>query len=241
MHAHTAVALFLMALSTSANCAQAAERGAAPGEEVEIDKIKDKYWSSDETTEVGVVQNRLYSKAKKFELGLDAGMMNSDPFLSVTSLGGSLGYSLTEYLGLQLYGWQASTKPSSALLTLQRDLNTTANTNEPRSYWGGEARASLLYGKLSFIGTAILYFDAHLSAGLGSIRTESGTSFTQTAGIGQQIHLNQLMSLNLDFRYLHYSERIVGKTVNDAGRFLGERSNTSTTVTLGISFFVSPF
>src|ERR1035437_10116113 len=51
-------------------------------EELKIDMIKRKYWAEGEATQMGVVQNRAYSKANKFSLGVDIGYNFGDPFLS---------------------------------------------------------------------------------------------------------------------------------------------------------------
>src|SRR4051812_39178086 len=93
------IASGVLLLGLASVSVSAAEGSGGAGEEVEIDKIKDKYWAGDEKTEVGVVQNRLYSKARKFELGVDYSVLNSDPFLSASTLGGALGYNVSEYLG----------------------------------------------------------------------------------------------------------------------------------------------
>ncbi|MEK6578820.1 MAG: hypothetical protein AABZ55_06305, partial [Bdellovibrionota bacterium] len=99
----------------------------APVEKVNVDAIKEKYWARGESSELGVVQNRLYSKEHKFEFGLLTGMTSTDPFLSVKTVGGHLGFHLSEYFGLQLIGWKSMTNPSSAL-TAFRDY-TGGDTN----------------------------------------------------------------------------------------------------------------
>lgn len=210
-------------------------------EEVEVDRIRERYWAQGKDAEVSVVQNRIYSKRNKFELGISAGSLNGDPFLSSYTLGASLGFHFSEYFSIHGFGWKAFVSPSSALNTLQGDLNTTANTNEPRSFFGGEIRGSLLYGKLSLSGLAILYFDAYLCGGAGSMSTESGNNLAGFIGIGQQIHLSQLFSLNLDYRFLRYNETILGKTPANKGQNLGERTNMGGVVTGSISIFLNLF
>jgi outer membrane beta-barrel protein len=210
-------------------------------EDVEVDKIRERYWAQGKDAEVSIVQNRIYSKKNKLELGITAGSLNGDPFLSSYTLGASLGFHLSEYFSVHSFGWKAFVSPSSALTTLQGDLKTTANTNEPRYFVGGEARGSLLYGKLSLSGLAILYFDAYLCGGAGSMGTESGSNLAMFFGIGQQIHLSQIFSLNLDYRFLKYNETIVGKTPSNLGQNLGERTNMGGVVTGSLSLFLNLF
>lgn len=216
------------------------ENHAPSGDDVEVEKIRERYWAQGKEAEVGVVQNRIYSKKHKVEFALTGGKLSGDPFLSTYTLGGSVGFHLTEYFSVHAFGWKAFVSPSSALLTLQNDLKTTANTNEPRSFIGGEARGSLLYGKLSLMGLAILYFDAYITGGAGRLGTESGGNFAYFVGIGQQIHVSQLFSVNLDYRFMQYQETIIGKvsgTNGNLGQSLGARTNQSGVVTLGVSLF----
>jgi outer membrane beta-barrel protein len=213
----------------------------APGaEEADVEQIKQKYWARGNETQLGVVQNRLYPKRHRFEISPTLGSLNGDPFLSSYAFGATLGFHFSEFFAFHLVGWDASVTPSSALKLLQQQLNTTANTNQPKWYFGGEARASVLYGKLSLLGMAILYFDAYFSGGLGVIATETGNNVLGSLGIGQQIHLSRLISLNADFKLMYYRETIIGKAPGDLGQNLGVRTNLCNMVTLSLSFFLDP-
>src|SRR5476649_915658 len=58
-------------------------------EHVNVENIKSKYWARGDESELGVVQNRLYSKEHKIEVGVFGGVVATDPFLQVNSVGGS--------------------------------------------------------------------------------------------------------------------------------------------------------
>lgn len=215
-------------------------------EEADVAKIREKYWARGNETEMGVVQNRLYPKKRRFELGLGFGNLTGDPFLSILRYGVSLGYHFSEFISLHGMYWGMTVKPSSALTALESDTGQTANTNEPRTYMGGEARASVLYGKLSLLGSAILYFDSFFSLGAGIMKTETGSNLTLTGGIGQQIHITRTFSLNLDYKLAYYNERILGKVNSttgngNLGKDYGTRSNFSSVVTVSVSIFLNPF
>lgn len=207
------------------------------GEEADIEKIKEKYWARGNEAEMGVVQNRLYPKVHRVEVSLTGGALSGDPFLSTYTLGLTAGYHFSEFFALHLVGWKAIVSPSAALKTLQQQLNTTANTNEPRFYFGPEARASVLYGKLSLLGAAILYFDAYFSLGGGIVSTESGSSGAVTAGVGQQIHVSRTVSLDLAYKFLWYHETVLGKLPSNFGQPVSKRGNLSSELSLGISIF----
>jgi outer membrane beta-barrel protein len=206
-----------------------------------VDKMKDKYWQrGSDTSEVRVVQNRLYSKARTFELGLYVGSISTDPFLSVKNYGLSLGYHINDYFGLVALGWKESVSPSDALTLLQGPpTNTTANTNDPKSFVGGELDFVPLYGKLSLVGKAIIYFDTHIDLGAGGTATETGNDFTQFIGLGEQIYLNSWSSLTLDYRLTRYVETLDQKTLGQPGlgASIGNRTDLNDVVTIGISFF----
>lgn len=211
-------------------------------ESLDVDAIKQRYWARGEETELGVVQNRLYSKAGKFQFGLLGGVISSDPFLNITALGGTFGYHFSEYFGLNFIWMRTLVSPSSALRTFEENRGATANTNNPEWYAGGELTGSLLYGKLSLIGKAIIYYDMHLSAGAGATKTESGTYLTPSLGIGQRFYINRFTSIRIDYRMLYYKETILEKEIpTKLGQPVGTRDNFNNTITLGVDFIFSIF
>ncbi|OFZ23336.1 MAG: hypothetical protein A2X94_03815 [Bdellovibrionales bacterium GWB1_55_8] len=225
----------LFCLIVAAQFIPAAAR-ADQNEKVQVDAIKEKYWNRGDESELGVVQNRLYTKAGKLEVGSFFGMLSSDPFLSVQSFGGSVGFHLSEYLGLRLLGWKSQVSPSNALITFQETRGATTNTNEPRAFYGAEAAGSILYGKLSFLGKKIIYYDLHLLGGAGVTQTESGNYITPLLGVGQQIYLSKSLSLVVDYRLMAYRENLLEKVIpTKLGQVVDERMNWTNTLTLGIS------
>jgi len=214
--------------------------GAAGAEKVNVDTIKEKYWARGNESELGVVQNRLYSKEFKFELATFGGLVSSDPFLSVKSAGLSLGFHFSEYWAVHAFGWRSFVAPSSAQIAFQEwSGEPRVNTNEPRAFMGAEVTASPLYGKLSLVGKKIIYYDMHISAGAGMTRTESGSFLTPFFGIGQQVYMTQWMSLRLDYRPMWYRETIKEKiNPQTYGTVKGQRINWTHAVTFGATFLV---
>jgi outer membrane beta-barrel protein len=205
-------------------------------ERMDVDQIRRKYWERGEDADARVIQNRLYSKALKFELGLYYGSISTDPFLSVTSFGGSLGFHFTEAWGLNLLYWKDFVSNSSATTFLQEDTNDTANTNPPSSFAGGEVAYSPIYGKISVFGEWIVHYDLHLLGGYGITSTRSGSDGTISIGIGQQFYLTRWMSLRLDYRAMHYNENVE----NPAGQVVLQRGNWTDAITLGVTAFLGP-
>ncbi|MCM0606405.1 MAG: outer membrane beta-barrel domain-containing protein [Xanthomonadaceae bacterium] len=204
---------------------------------VDVESIKQRYWAQGEQAELGVVQNRTYSKARKLTLGLTYGTTSSDPFLAITQLGGSFTYHLSEYIGVGVVGMGFFTGKSGALTEFERWSFATANTVAPFNYIGGEVSASLLYGKLSVLGKSIIYYDMYILGGAGRVNKEGGISFAYHAGIGQRFFLSKHWSLKIDYKLLSYNENIIEK-INPAtqGSIAGNRQNFSHTINLGVDF-----
>ncbi|MGE0615729.1 MAG: outer membrane beta-barrel domain-containing protein [Bacteriovoracia bacterium] len=209
-------------------------------EQVDVDKIKEKYWAKGNESELGVVQNRLFSKAGHFQLGVFGGVNFSDPFLSVKPVGFSFGFHFSEYVGLNFLFFKSLVSNSSALDTFEENRHATANTNKPNFYTGAELNWSLLYGKLSVVGKSIIYYDMHLSAGMGVTKTESGSYVTPSFGLGQRFYLSKLVSFRFDYRMMVYKENIVEKQITAIlGTVVGDRTNFSNVMTFGFDFLFS--
>jgi outer membrane beta-barrel protein len=209
-------------------------------ERIDVKSLKEKYWAKGEETELRVVQNRAYTRSGKLELGLFLGTVSGDPFLDIKAYGGEVGYHFSESIGVNLLYWKYGASTSSSLATLQAQTGVTANTNEPRSYFGGEFTYSPIYGKLSLLGKAIIHYDLFLIGGLGRISTETGSSMTPTLGVGQQIYLTKALALRLDYRWQRFSEQARDKA-NGTGNLLAATTTTNGVVTVGLTYLFSLF
>jgi outer membrane beta-barrel protein len=218
----------------SDDATQAQDSGA---ERVNVENIKEKYWARGDETEMGVVQNRTYSKEHKIEVGVYGGVVLTDPFLNVNNAGLSLGYHFSEYFELRGLFWKEFAGYSSALNTFYETKGGVVNYNKPKAYYGGEAVGSLLYGKLSVVGKSIIYFDLHVLGGFGLTNTENGTYPTPHIGIGQQVYVSKNISLSLDYRLMFYHEQIKERTIpTQIGTVVGSRNNFSNVITFGANF-----
>jgi outer membrane beta-barrel protein len=225
-----------------ATAPQASPADSDAAERVNTDAIKEKYWARGNESELGVVQNRLYSKEHRWEFSLLGGVDLTDPMLSVYTLGGRIGYHFSEYFSLHLIAWKAFSGPSGTQQDLLSNkspgqIGDALNTNNPRWYAATEAQWSLLYGKLSFVGEAIIHYDFHFMAGLGGMKTDSGLDFAQHVGVGQEFFLGQNTFLNIDYRLVHYQETIIQQVIpTELGQSVGTRQNFSNVITVGIGF-----
>jgi outer membrane beta-barrel protein len=209
------------------------------GDDMDVSKLKQRYWQQTNSSDVDVVQNRTYKKAGHVEISVFGGFVFNDPFLTVHNYGATLGYHLNEYYSIHAVAWKYGVSNSSAYNTLLSSQSVAANTNPPNSFVGGELHGSLLYGKVSFAGEAILHYDLHLIGGAGMTNTQNGNYITPVAGIGQQMFLGERVSFNVDFRVTPYHEDIVSSDpTNNPGQVVDSRENWSDTITLGFSLFL---
>lgn len=181
---------------------------------VEVEQVKEKYWAQGEASQLGVVQNRLYTKKKKLQFGLLLGTAMDDPFLSSKILGANISYNVSEFWGFSLVGWDYSVSPSNALDIL-RAGGKEANTVENQYYIGAETTGSFLYGKLSLLGQSIIYYDMHFLSGMGVTKTENdAASFTVNVGLGQRFYITENTSLRMDYRVQTFNATEVEKEIS---------------------------
>jgi len=212
-----------------------------PGEarKVDVDQLKKKYWDYGSNQNLSVVQNRAYTKAGRMSLGLTIGTVNNDPFKNSYTLGGKIGYNFSEYLSLNVMAQKVFNTDSSAYAALVTASGFGSNSNPIQAIYGADLTWNVLYGKLSVLGMAIVHFDLYLFGGAGIIAADNGNSFAPWIGIGQQAFLTQFMTLSLDYRVYRFDETIK-ELFRPAtlGQVVGNRTNYSGAVTLGINFFI---
>ncbi len=235
----------LLLLSFALTVVTGATAFAAPGagkkaptpRDVEVDTVKEAYWNRSSDGEIEVVQNRMFSKKHRLTLQIAAGTSSTDPFLDVKSLSGALGFHFSETLGVNAIYKKYIVSNSSYLNELQSGLitgaNSTANTNKPNAFYGGEIEYSPLYGKISLSGSSIVHYDAHLLFGAGITDTESGKYFTPSVGFGPQFYLGSGLALRLDYRLAVYKETIPEKVLLSRPN-AGERTNFNHQIALGV-------
>ncbi len=173
--------------------------------EIDIEKIKQKYWARGKAEKMEAVQNRVHTKEKKVELGVAFGGIGASPFLVTRLLSFSSGYHLSETFSAHLTFEKAFVAPSSARTEYERITGKATGASEPLLYTTVEMRASFLYGKVNISGNSVWYFDGYLSGGTGVVFQSNGSNPLVSAGVGQQIHLTELLSLNASYKFYWYS------------------------------------
>ncbi len=211
----------------------------AGAQKIDINKVQQKYLVN-AGNEVQVVQNRTYTKAHKFELGLLGGFVSADPFLNIYSYGGFLGYHFSEYVGIRALYWKDNASKTASWSKSGLQSGQYINTNAPTSLMGAEIKYTPIYGKVSISGSSIVYYDLSLFAGAGVRKTQSGSSMTPLFGIGQQFYFSKHFSFGVDYRLMKYSENIIDQQASSAtlGQVVDKRSDFSSILFFSLSCLI---
>jgi outer membrane beta-barrel protein len=206
---------------------------------VDISQVQQKYLANT-SNEIQVVQNRKYTKVHKFELGITGGLVSADPFVNDSTLGGFLGYHFSESFGIRAFYWKDFTSKNDAFYAAKAQSNLFVNTNSAQSFIGGELKFIPIYGKVSILGSSILYYDLNLFVGGGIRKTDSGSSFSPVLGIGEQFFFAKCFALGVDYRLMYYKENIIDQQPASAtyGGIAGSRTNFTHNVMLSLSWLI---
>lgn len=209
------------------------------GEAADVEAIKKKYWAVGDEAKLGVIQDRYYTKDGRIELGVFGGFTDADPFFETRSLGGLVGYHLSEYFSIKGIAWKDFVSDSTALDQFVKKVGVRTNSNPTESYFALEGAFSPIYGKISLLGSAIIYLDFHVSLGAGSVQTLNGNYFAPSFGIGQQAFVSKNVAIGFDFRWVTYQEDILER-VNTAnyGAKIDSQRVYNTSVLLGAYLFL---
>lgn len=204
------------------------EAGTLP-EKIEVQSMKKRYWTVGNEDLMDVVQNRLYVKKGRIELAARYGFYSDDPFMNQKSVGGSVGYHISELVSLHAFYSSISSNGSEAYKQAQKQSFTPV-VNPAKSLMGLETRFSLLYGKLSVLGKKIIYYDFNVTGGVARLKTENNdTPLAYFVGLGQQIYLTRELFLTIDYKLMRHSEKYTATT---------NRSLTTNWIQLGVGLFL---
>jgi outer membrane beta-barrel protein len=172
-------------------------------------------------------------KANRLELAVRYGFWGNDPFVDQISAGLSLGYHFNELLSVHVgFSTIVAQLSSAAKAYAQASTNgLEPSVNMGRRVINAESKFSLIYGKLSLLGKAIIYYDMNLAVGAAQITSDFTTRFAPEFGLGQQIFLGQNFVFNADYRMLFSSE-----SYNDRSGNPFSRNVTTNWVILGIGY-----
>ncbi len=184
----------------------------AKSDKVDIQEIENQYWQQKDQ-DFHVVQNRRYTKEKRYYLSPTAGILINDSFTKGQAFGLSGGYYLSEQNGFEVSYLHYNTDNSKTTDEIF-GLNGAPAYNKLNRQITATYNWMPIYGKVSIFDKSIIYFDMGINIGLGLTtyekQLEAGnqekSSVTLVADITQQFFIKDSLAIRFDIRNRFYKE-----------------------------------
>jgi outer membrane beta-barrel protein len=233
--------------SDKSSAAPAPATGQTGDKKVDLTDLENRYWTAKDT-EFNVVQNRLYTKAKRFSITPTFGAILTDQYSNGYNFGAALNYYFSERQGVELMGWGSTSQPNDTVTTFGARFGVQPDFNVPTGYIGADYNWVPIYAKLSLLEKKILYFDMSLNPGLGVTMMKSNvfsTTVTQPSpvsqgaptlalDVAQQVFFDEHWALRLDLRNHLYNEQVYR---SDTGAALRQKFTYYGAIMLGLTYF----
>jgi outer membrane beta-barrel protein len=240
------------ATSTPAPAPSPTSPGAAKlkDDKVDVSDLENKYWAPKDT-DFSVVQNRTYTKEKRWFATLHYGPIINDKYSDGYVPGLSVNYFLSERLGFQATYMKADLHDSN-MVTSFREVATGARPDFNRftDYYGVGVSFVPFYAKMSLMGRKIMYFDMAITPTIGMTgydqQTDDGnrsqSSMTYGIDITQYFFLKNWFAIRADVKNQWNSEDVLkyrGVTPPDltGTKVRTESQHHNTFFLLGLTFF----
>lgn len=172
---------------------------------------------------IEVIQNRLFQKAGRHELGLSFGILYDNPFVFYEMLPIQYTYHLRESIGFEATATFAFGQEKGLVKSLnQPPIGADVKVEKIKRFYTGNFLWSPIYGKFNIFANYIYHFDLFLTTGLGFMENSGpieGTDqyhnvnhLTCNVGAGVKIYMNDRFVIRIDFRNLTWKE---GAPFND--------------------------
>jgi outer membrane beta-barrel protein len=234
---------------TAGSAPVAAESATGPAanesaKKLDVSDLETRYWSAKDT-DYTVVQNRLFSKAKRLALSLGYGIYVNDPWSTGPTYNAALSYYFSERYGIEADYSLTNSVDSAATSNLKQQQSGAPNHGKMKSFYGGAFNWVPLYGKVSVLNSSIIYFDFAVSPGLGVVgyeqQTDSGgisqSAAAFTLDVTQHFFLNRTWALRFDYKNRWYNEQVVQYHAPTTGRTTQTQINNTSLLMLGVTVF----
>lgn len=229
----------------------------AGDKKVDISDLENRYWT-EKDSQFSVVQNRLYTKAKRFSVTGEFGTVVNDAYTNNFAFGATVHYFFSEREGLGLDIYKVSANDNDVVNRLATSvIGSAPDHNIPQGYLGVNYVWVPIYAKMSLLEKKIIYFDMSLSPGIGitqlktaswqgsaafptfpAIASRDQYALTLAIDLAQQFFISEHLALRLDLKNHIYQEQIYGYM---NGTQLNSRVSYSSTVLFGVTYFLDSF
>jgi outer membrane beta-barrel protein len=230
------------ATSASGSSGASASGAQAPSDKLDVSDLENKYWAAKDT-DFSVVQNRLFSKAKKFAFTPEYGMYLTEPWSSGATLGLSTSYFFNERYGLEFAYTKTDSKDSEGTAHF-RAQGAAPDHNKMKQFYGAAFNWVPFYAKMSVLNSQIIYFDMSLSPGLGLLQYEQQTiagpalktAPALTLDLTQHFFLSKWLALRFELKNRWSSQDVLRYTSPNFQKLRSETNQTSLLI-VGATFY----
>ena len=221
-------------------------------DKVDLSELENQYWTPKDR-EFSVVQNRKYSKEKRFGLSLQGGMLVNDAYSTgYGNMNITLAYYFTEKSGLELNFTSYKNDKSKIVERFEGENGVLPNYNEQTAYVGLSYNWIPFYGKMSMLDDSIIYFDMAFSPGIGYVtydhvyqngtvpsgKESDGSALAISLDISQHFFIHEHWAIRVDFKNRFYNEKTVQSSgLQNKGADLGESSKTDSIFLIGVTYY----
>lgn len=222
---------------------------AQESDKLDIKKLEQKYWSAKDD-DFSVVQNRAFTKEKRYFVDLSYGIPINDPYSTGSISGVTGGYYFSERWGLE-FSWQdANLKGNDAFEQFVKEHGTVPNHNILQETYTLSAVYIPFYAKMSFLDKRIIYFDMGFGVGVGSTKydmvKDKGSSSDQQPHYSFDVlqHFfftnNFALRVNLKNKWTNEerSRYRLKSGESESNRSLGTSTVNDTSLMLGVTFWL---
>lgn len=217
------------------------EAPAADGK-VDISDLENKYWAPKDT-DFSVVQNRTYTKEKRFSLALMGSQLLRDSYNEGFGYAVNLNYYLSERSGFEIQYQTLDSKDNSQTKGFKEQYSgVSPSYGKITSMYDVGYAYVPFYAKMSVMGRKILYFDMAITPKIGMVNYDqqlrSGnsneSSFMYGFDINQMFFLNEHWTIRADIKNRWFNEK--RKNWN-TGADEGSAYMNPTIFSIGVQYF----
>lgn len=216
----------------------------AESDKLDVQSLEKKYWATKDD-DFTVIQNRTYTKNKRFYLNLSGGVPFNDVFSTGTISALELGYYFNERWGVQ---YQHVTANFSNNDVTTEFVNRHGTWPDHNKFKGNDIISGSFvpfYAKMSVMDKSIIYFDMGLSLGVGTLNyeimkeegNELKSTFVYQMGIFQQIFFTEHWALRVDLYNKWATEDKLKYKANATDRNQGSKVYNDTSVMFGATYW----
>ncbi|MFN7903581.1 MAG: outer membrane beta-barrel domain-containing protein [Pseudobdellovibrionaceae bacterium] len=239
---------FIHSANAQTNSPSKKETVEKESDKIDIQKLEQKYWSAKDT-DFNVVQNRTYTKEKRFNLSAAFGLPINDPVYEGHVNSFMTSYYWNERMGVELNYTVSQFKTNDAFNNFVNDHSVYPNHNTFLNSKILNYSWTPFYAKMSFLDKKIIYFDMALGFGLGTTEyrqnsnagEKTKSALTKAFTITQHFFFSQHFSFRMDYvnkwtneEKLRYQIK-ANETEDD--RSLGTKSVNDSSLTFGLTYW----